>query len=88
MKKRNPKLNRQRGKAFERYVAKELKGERRGVLGGADVVTAKDAIECKSRESMAITGWFKQAERNAEALGKLPKLALHIHGQRHDKDLY
>lgn len=80
------KINRNRGKAHERAVAKWLGGKRRGVLGGEDVEHEVYSVECKSRERIVTEKWFEQCENNNKD-GKIPLLITHIKGQSYDKDL-
>lgn len=79
--------NRQRGKAAERYVAKTLGGTRIGLMGGEDVhMDGPWSVEVKSRKAFVACEWVDQAVRNAPK-GKTPIVIVHVHGQRHDKDL-
>lgn len=82
-----PNRNRQRGKATEKRIAKDLGGQRLGLFGGVDVV-CQDApwgIEIKSRKSCVVTGWMEQAVRNCPN-GKTPLLVVHIAGKRYSGD--
>jgi hypothetical protein len=80
-------LNRNRGKSAERAVALILGGQRVGVLSGEDVhFDGPWSAEVKSRAAFVATGWMEQAVRNAPP-GKVPIVAVHVRGKRHDDDL-
>lgn len=82
----NPKLNRQRGKSYERYIANRLGGRRMGVMGKEDVDHPLFSIECKSFARFAGEKVMAQAERNAYK-DKTPLSIVHIRGNSHDKDI-
>ena len=82
----NPKLNRQRGKSYERYIAKRLGGRRMGVMGKEDCDTELFSVECKSFARFAGEGIMQQAERNVYK-DKTPLAIVHIRGNSHDKDI-
>lgn len=87
MPKANPKRNRQRGKSFERYEAKQWGVKPQGVLGDADVVTKCYSIECKERNRVSIRKYIDQAVRNTCA-GTLPLVVIHELNTLHEDDLY
>ena len=80
--------NRQRGKDYERWLARDLEGRRVGLLGMEDVVTNRFAIECKEREKLPrfIHKCISQAKANCPD-DKLAIVALHELNTSHDKDL-
>lgn len=80
------RLNRQRGKATERYIATRLGGRRLGTLGQEDVDTSHFSVECKAYKRFSIRKFLDQAIRNASH-GKTPLLVLHEHGTRHNDDM-
>jgi len=82
------KKNRQRGKDYERWIAKDLGGRRVGLLGFEDVLTQKFAIECKERKKLPkfVVNTMEQAENNAPE-GKIPVVCLHELHAPHEKDL-
>jgi hypothetical protein len=82
----NPSLNRNRGKNFERSVAKLLGGKRMGIMGKVDVEHPLFSIECKSRKSFVACEWMDQAKRNCSDT-KSPMLVVHVRGKRHNADL-
>ena len=67
-------------KRHERQVARLLAGERQPNTGrrGADVLTARWAIEVKARRELPrwLLGALSQAEGSARATGRLPLLVL------------
>jgi hypothetical protein len=69
--------NRNRGKALERYVAKDLGGRRVGILGQEDVSAHGFSIECKERNALPrfLVDCMNQAERNAR--GDVAVVVLH-----------
>lgn len=78
--------NRDRGKRAERATAKTLGGKRVGTMSGEDIhFDGPFSCEVKSRKTCIASTWMDQAVRNAK--GKTPILVVHVHGQRHDKDL-
>jgi hypothetical protein len=79
--------NRDRGKALEKAVAKDLGGRRIGLLGMEDVTFGRFSIETKEREKLPVflKKCITQAESNAG--GKVPVVILHELGDRHSKDL-
>lgn len=78
--------NRDRGKRAERATANALGGKRVGTMSGEDIhFDGPFSAEVKSRQAFIACGWMDQAVRNAK--GKTPLLVVHVHGQRHDKDL-
>lgn len=78
-------------KAEERRVASLLGGHRNRMSGAVDQLTAGDVIhdvfyvEVRTRASLAVVTWFKEARANAIKEGKIPLLALK---QKHDKTRY
>lgn len=79
-------LNRNRGKATERAVARSLGGKRVGVLGGEDVEAGLFSVECKSRKAFIGQSFMAQAVRNCPQ-GRVPMVVVHVHGQRRSGDL-
>ena len=86
MPKINRKLNRDRGKAFERHIAKKIGGKRIGIIGGEDVAHEVISVEAKAVSRSTAHTWYDQCERNAP-LGKLPVVVVHKHSSKHDTDL-
>lgn len=82
----NPKLNRQRGKSYERYIAKRFGGRRMGVMGKEDVDLDLWSCEVKSFAKFAGEKIMQQAERNRYK-DKTPLAIVHIRGNSHDKDI-
>jgi len=81
-------LQRQRGNAAERAIAKRLGGQRAGQFGGEDVAHAVYSIECKERATLPT--WLKDALAQAVGhapAGKTPVVVLHELGGRHDGDM-
>ena len=80
--------NRNRGKALERFIAKDLGGRRVGILGHEDVILhcgiSVETKECK-KLPVFITGCLEQAERNAD--GETAFVVLHELGKDHDRDI-
>jgi len=76
------KRNRRRSKRVEKRVSELLEGLRIGILGGADVLTDRFAVEVKSRKRVAVLQWWEQARRNAERLKKEPLLVVHEYGKK------
>jgi len=64
-------------KAVERRVAKELGGERVGILGHEDVRHDRLSLEVKTRKALPkfLTASYSQAAKNARP-GKVPVLIL------------
>jgi hypothetical protein len=64
-------------KSVERRLAKELGGERVGILGGEDVRHGRLSVEVKTRKELPrfLIKTYGQAADNARA-GKLPLLVL------------
>jgi hypothetical protein len=83
--------NRARGKSLERFIAKDLGGERIGILGKEDVVVHHGcfSLETKERKVIPVFIWksMEQAERNAAKRGYRPGVVLHRLGQDHGKDI-
>jgi uracil DNA glycosylase len=74
--------SRNSGKAAERRVAKDMKGQRMGIMGMDDVrVPPKDGLgisfEVKTRKKLptSIKRWFRQAELNVHGKN-IPVLAM------------
>jgi hypothetical protein len=82
----NPKVNRRRGKDHQKAVAELLSGLNIGTLGGADVLTSKFSIECKSRGKFVARGWIDQASKNA-LKGTIPIVVVHETNRRYENDL-
>ncbi len=83
----SPSLNRRRGKAYQKALAKRLGGLDIGVLGGADVILDHFAIEAKSVARFTGATWMQQAIKNAARLGKTPLVSVHVRGSKHDNDI-
>jgi len=81
-KKKVAKRNRRRAKRVEKRVSELFEGLRIGILGGADVLTDKFAVEVKSRKKIAVLQWWEQAVKNAEKLKKEPLLVVHEYGKK------
>ncbi len=81
----NPGGNRRRGKDAERALAKRLKGQRTGVLGGEDISHPLLSIEVKSRTRFAGERFMAQAKRHCN--GKIPAVIIHVTGRPHGHDL-
>lgn len=87
----NPRTRaRNRGKALEKSVAKQLGGKRNGATGlaTADVETPTWSVECKSKQQLP--GWLVSAMRQAvinAPESKTPILILHQLGTLHDSDI-
>ena len=83
--------NRQRGKALERFVAKDLGGRRVGILGQEDVILYHGgfSLECKERQKLPAIIWasMEQAIRNAKKSGLRPGVILHELGKGHPGDI-
>lgn len=78
--------NRKRGKRTEAAIAKRMDGKRVGLYGGQDIEHDTWSIEVKNRQKCVVESFMNQAIRNCD-LFKMPMVIIHIHGQRHDKDL-
>lgn len=80
--------NRQRGKRFEKVVAKSIGGTRVGIFGKEDVTTSDGlwSIECKSRKAFIGEKFMAQCVRNCPD-GKTPVVIVHVTGRRHEDDL-
>lgn len=80
--------NRRRGKDLERFLAKDLKGRRLGLLGMEDVILGDDyAIECKEREKLPVFLRKCMAQACANCNNKTPIVVLHQLGDHHADDL-
>ena len=83
--------NRQRGKSLERWIAKDLNGERIGILGKEDVVIHHGcfSLEVKERKTLPVFIWksMAQAQRNAAKRGYRPGVVLHELGKEHEQDI-
>ena len=80
-------LNRNRGKAAERAVAKALGGLRIGTMSREDIhFDGPFSAEVKSRAAFVACEWMEQAVRNAPD-GKTPLVVVHVRGKRHAEDL-
>lgn len=81
-------INRQRGKSLERHVAKDLGGERIGILGHDDVVIHHGgfSLECKERKRVPVfvTNAMTQAINAAERRGYRAAVVVHQLGDRHE----
>ena len=79
--------NRNRGKALERFIAKDLGGRRVGILGKADVELPGMILECKERKRLPrfIAHCFEQVEKYESKLRR--GVVLHELGQEHDEDI-
>jgi len=82
----NPNMNRKRGKATERYLAKRTGAQRLGIMGKDDLRDGTFSYEIKNRMKSTAHGFMEQAKRNC-AKGKIPIVIIHKHGQEHGKDL-
>ena len=82
------KNNRIRGRAFEKYVAKKVKGMAIGLLNGEDVSHNLYSFECKTRkkELPEVASWLVQATRNCPD-GKTPVIVYHKTHGNHDCDI-
>jgi len=80
------KKNRAKGKRNEKALAKILGGKRVGILSGEDISHPIFSIEAKSRKSVVIEKWMKQAEVNAP-IDKIPLLIIHTHNSRRGNDI-
>lgn len=74
--------NRKRGKRTEKKISEILEGLRIGILGGADILTDIFAVEVKSRKRLAFSGWWTQAQKNAQKLKKEPLLVVHEYNKK------
>lgn len=80
------KRNRQRGKDYERFIAKFFKGKRIGVLGGEDVEHKELSIECKTVAKFRGVAFMEQAETHCPT-DKIPVVAVRVSGSSHSKDM-
>ncbi len=65
------KRNRDRGKDVEKRVAKILHGERRGILGGADITTDKYNVEVKSRKDISAVKRFEKLKKKKKLVEEI-----------------
>ena len=80
--------NRDRGKAYERFIAADLGGRRVGTMGQDDVILNGFSCECKEREKlpMFIKRCIRQAIDNCPD-NKLPLVFLHELHSPHSFDV-
>jgi len=78
--------NKARGKGYQTTLAEMVNGMNIGTLGGEDVMHSTFSFEAKTRKSYTTEGMMQQAEANCPE-NKIPVVACHVIGKRHEDDL-
>ena len=82
-KKQQARVNRNKGKRFEKKFAEMLGTVQVGLYGGEDIWHPHFSFECKDRASFVGCNWMDQAEENNKR-NVYPAVAIHKTGTSYD----
>jgi len=80
-------LNKSRGRGYQTTLAKMVQGSNIGTLGGEDVAHDWFSFEAKTRKKFVGEEMMKQAVKNNPSALKMPVVAVHVVGEKHENDL-